>query len=403
VTHAARTLVRNGHVFDGTGAPPAETDITFEDGRIVEVGHGLDGDVAIDASGMSVIPGMFDCHVHVVVSGADMASMASRPFSYQFYEAARNLSDTLDCGITTVRDACGADMGIVRALENGLIDGPRMHVSITALSQTGGHCDSWLPSGLHLTPLLPYPGRPAGIVDGPDAMRREVREIIRAGADVIKICTSGGVLSHTDNPRHAQFQDDEIEALVAEANAVDLPVMAHAHAAKGIKAAVRAGARSIEHGIFLDDEAIEMMVERGTWLVPTLAAPRAIVDAGAAGARVSASRIEKAQEIVEVHRDSMTRAVAAGVKIAMGTDSGLYPHGANLRELELMVDGGLTPAGALVAATSSAAALMRVDDELGTLAPGKRADVVLVEGDVLGFGGLTQRIRAVFKDGVKVR
>ncbi|SFJ95126.1 Imidazolonepropionase [Amycolatopsis sacchari] len=398
-----RTVVRNGRVFDGTGSAPAEADVTFEDGRIVEVGSGLDGDVAIDAAGTSVIPGMFDCHVHVTVSGTGVFSTAARPFSYQFYEAARNLSGTLDCGITTVRDACGADLGMVRAIENGLIDGPWMQISITALSQTGGHCDSWLPSGLHLTPLLPHPGRPDGVVDGPDAVRQRAREIIRAGADVLKICTTGGVMSHTDSPEHSQFQDDEIAVVVAEAEAVGLPVMAHAHGAKGIKAAVRAGVRSIEHGIFLDEEAIDLMVERGTWLVPTLAAPRAIVSAGASGAGVSASTLEYAEEIVEIHRDAMTRAVDAGVKIAMGTDSGVFPHGANLSELALMVEGGLSPAGALVAATSSAAALLGVDAELGTLTPGKRADLVLVDGDALEFAELKQRVRAVFKDGVKVR
>ncbi|MDQ0778759.1 imidazolonepropionase-like amidohydrolase [Streptomyces aurantiacus] len=130
-----RTVVRGGQVFDGTGADPAEADITFEGGRIIDVGHGLDGDVLIDASGMSIIPGLFDCHVHVAVSGADMPSMTARPFSYQFYEVAQNLSRTLDCGITTVRDACGADLGMVHALRNGLIDGPRMRVSITVLGE----------------------------------------------------------------------------------------------------------------------------------------------------------------------------------------------------------------------------------------------------------------------------
>jgi imidazolonepropionase-like amidohydrolase len=232
-------------------------------------------------------------------------------------------------------------------------------------------------------------------------MRREARAIIRAGADVLKICTSGGVMSHTDDPQHAQFQDDEIAALVAEAEAVEIPVMAHAHGARGIKAAVRAGIRSIEHGIFLDDEAIDMMLDRGTWLVPTLAAPHGVIDAAAAGKPVPASKLAKAKEIVDIHQNAMRRAVAAGVKIAMGTDSGVYPHGSNLRELELMVAGGLTPAGALAAATSSAAALLGLDEELGGLAPGKRADLVLVEGDALEFGGLKERVRSVIKDGIR--
>jgi imidazolonepropionase-like amidohydrolase len=178
--------------------------------------------------------------------------------------------------------------------------------------------------------------------------------------------------------------------------------MAHAQGAPGIKAAIRAGIRSIEHGIYLDDEAIEMMLERGTFLVPTLVAPRGVIDAAAAGAAVPEAAVRKAHEVVDVHRESFSRAVAAGVQVAMGTDSGVTPHGKNLRELALMVDGGMTPAQALVASTSTAARLMRLDDELGTLEPGKRADVVVVAGDPFEFGSLSERIEAVYRDGVRV-
>lgn len=398
-----RTVVRNGVVFDGTGSPPRSADVTFEDGRVVDVGLGLDGDVEIDAAGMAVLPGLFDCHIHAVVSGSDTATMLARPFSYQFYEAARNLSATLDCGITTVRDAAGADLGIRQASIDGLIDGPRMHISISALSQTGGHYDGTMPSGICVTPVLPYPGRPCGIADGPDAVRREVREIIRSGADVIKICASGGVLSPRDKPQHAQFRDDEIAAIVAEANAVDLPVMAHAHATDGVKASVRAGIRSIEHGTFLDSEAIEMMVERGTWLVPTLSAPQAVVASALTGGRFPQSVVDKAKALIARHTESFELAVAAGVKIAMGTDSGVFPHGSNLKELALMAEAGLGAIGALVASTSSAARLMRLDNELGTLETGKRADIVLMAGDALDLHDMRSRIRVVVKDGVTVR
>jgi imidazolonepropionase-like amidohydrolase len=402
-TTGSRTVFRHGAIFDGTGAAAAPGDVVIDGGRIVAVGPQLDADVEIDATGMTILPGLFDCHTHVVVSGLPMHQMLSRPFSYQFYEAARNLARTLDCGITTVRDAAGADLGIRKAVDDGLIEGPRMHISITALSQTGGHCDGWQPSGICVTPVLAYPGRPAGIADGPDQLRREVREIIRSGADVIKVCASGGVMSPTDNPEHAQFRDDELLAIVAEADAVDLPVMVHAHSAKGIKASLRAGVRSIEHGTYLDDESIDLMLERGTWLVPTLHVVQAVIDAADAGAGFPESTVRKARGIQERHRESFSRAAAAGVRIALGTDSGVIPHGSNLRELDAMVSGGLTHAQALVAATSSAADLLGLGDELGTIEPGKRADLVLVDGDATNFTDLKARVRAVYKDGIQVR
>jgi imidazolonepropionase-like amidohydrolase len=246
-----RTILGGGRVFDGSGSPIAAADVVMSEGRIVDVGIGLDGDEQVDVSGLTLLPGFFDCHVHVMVSGIDLMRRLQRPFSYQFLEAARNLAATLDCGITSVRDAGGADLGVQRAVEDGLLDGPRMQIAISALSQTGGHGDGWLPSGVTTFLMSPHPGRPAGLVDGPEEMRKRVREIIRAGANVIKVHTSGGVLSPRDSPKHAQFRPDELAALIAEATAAGLPVMAHAQATDGIKNAVRAGVRSIEHGIYL--------------------------------------------------------------------------------------------------------------------------------------------------------
>jgi imidazolonepropionase-like amidohydrolase len=190
--------------------------------------------------------------------------------------------------------------------------------------------------------------------------------------------------------------------MVAEATAAGIYVMAHAQGADGIKNAVRAGIRSIEHGIYLDEEGIELMLERGTWLVPTLVAPLGVLDAVDAGASLPASTIEKARSVVDVHRRNVGRAIAAGVKVAMGTDSGVAPHGANLRELEELVRCGMSPQQALVATTSSAAALMGLGDELGTLAPGMRADLVLLNGDPLEVATLRERVRRVWKDGVLV-
>jgi imidazolonepropionase-like amidohydrolase len=250
--------------------------------------------------------------------------------------------------------------------------------------------------------LTNHPGVPDTIVDGPDEMRAKVRELIRMGADVIKVATSGGVLSPRDKPTHAHFRPEELEVLVEEATAAGIFVMAHAQAAPGIKNAIRAGIRSIEHGIYLDDEAVELMLERGTWLVPTLVAPRGVIDAAEAGASIPEASVAKAREVVETHKASFAKAVAAGVKVAMGTDSGVTPHGLNLRELALMVEGGMTPMQAIEASTRSAAELMGLEDELGTLEPGKRADLVLVDGDPLDIATLADRVSGVYKDGIAV-
>jgi imidazolonepropionase-like amidohydrolase len=394
-----RTLLRGGRVFDGTGSPPAEADLVVEDGRILDVGPGLDGDEAVEVGGRYLLPGLFDCHTHVTITNVNLLGMLQSPFSYRFFETVRNLAATLRVGITTVRDAAGADAGVRQAVADGLVQGPRLQISVTLLSQTGGHGDGWFRSGQVLNFWPTYPGMPDGLVDGPEAMRRKVRELVRAGADVIKVATSGGVLSPTDDPRHAHFRDDELTALVAEAAAAGRWVMAHAQAADGIKAAVRAGIRSIEHGIYLDDEAIELMLDRGTWLVPTLVAPRGVLAAAEAGMAIPDAARRKAVEVAEAHADSFRRAVAAGVKVAMGTDSGITPHGRNLAELELMAKGGMTPAQVLAATTSVAADLLGLSDELGTLEPGKRADVVVVDGDPFELATLGDRIAAVVKDG----
>jgi imidazolonepropionase-like amidohydrolase len=398
-----RTLFRGATVLDGTGADPAPADIVVADGRIVDIGSGLDGDDVVDLEGKAVLPGLFDCHTHVIVSSIDTMRLIQTPFSYRFFQAARNLEATLRIGITTVRDAGGADLGIKQAVEDGLVPGPRMHISLSMLSQTGGHGDGWMPYGGTVRALLTnHPGVPDTIVDGPDEMRAKVRELIRMGADVIKVAPSGGVLSPRDKPTHAHFRPEELEVLVEEATAAGIFVMAHAQAAPGIKNAIRAGIRSIEHGIYLDDEAVELMLERGTWLVPTLVAPRGVIDAAEAGASIPEASVAKAREVVETHKASFAKAVAAGVKVAMGTDSGVTPHGLNLRELALMVEGGMTPMQAIEASTRSAAELMGLEDELGTLEPGKRADLVLVDGDPLDIATLADRVSGVYKDGIAV-
>ncbi len=395
-----RTVFHGGTVFDGTMAPIAEADVAIEDERIVEVGADLDGDERVDCTGATVLPGLFDCHTHVLFATLDWVEELVMPFSFQYYVAEQNLAATLAAGVTSIRDAGGADAGIKKAVTDGVIPGPRMQISVAPLSQTGGHFDGWLPSGTNLDVV--WPGMPSGIVDGPDAVRRKVREVIRAGADVIKVATSGGVLSPNDQPRHPHFRLDELEEMVAEAAAAERWVMAHAQGAEGIRNAVEAGIRSIEHGIFLDEQGIAMMLERGTWLVPTLVAPLGVIDAAEAGASIPAVSVQKARDLVDTHRAAVGRAIDAGVKVALGTDSGVSPHGQNLRELAEMVECGLEPQQALVAASSSAAELLGVADELGTLEPGKRADVVVIEGDALDVATIRDRVRQVWEDGALV-
>ncbi len=399
-----RTIFRNGSIFDGTGTPPAPADVVVENGRIVDVGVGLDGDEQVDLGGRTLLPGLFDTHVHFTFSGElDLVKQMMRPFSLRYFEAAVNMEATLRAGVTSVREAGGSDLGVKTAVARGLAHGPRMQISIVMLSQTGGHGDDTLPSGGCAFWQQAWPGNPKWVVDGPDGMRRQVRELIREGADVIKVATSGGVLSPRDDPRHGHFRDDELSVLVAEANAAGIYVMAHAQATEGIKAAIRNGIRSIEHGIYLDDEAISMMLQRGTWLVPTLSAPRAVLAAAEAGTRIEESVLRKAKLVLEVHTQSFRRAVEAGVKVAMGTDSGVGPHGRNLEELALMAEySAMTPLDAWVATTSSAAALCGVDDQLGTISAGKLADLTVIDGDVRDLDKLGERVWGVWKEGARV-
>src|ERR1700712_3269226 len=295
-----RRIFNGGQVLDGTGSPAARADVAVEGGRIAGIGIGLDGDEQVDVTGATVLPGLFDCHVHVMVSGVDTLRQLQTPFSYPFYEAVHNLRRTLELGITHVRDAGGADLGVAEAVRRGLIAGPRMQIAISMLSQTGGHGDGWQVCGAELPLMGPHPGRPATVVDGPDEMRGTGRGVVRAGADVLKVATSGGVLSARDDPRHPHFRPAELDVLVEEARAAVVFVMAHAQGADGIKNAVRAGIRSIDHGVYLDDEAIELMKERGTYFVPTLVAPQGVLDAVDGGAQLPQAIVDKARMVLDI-------------------------------------------------------------------------------------------------------
>jgi len=404
----AYTLIYNGTVIDGTGSEPIINGaVLLADQQIVAAGtQGQVGRPAgatlIDACGGTIMPGLIDTHVHVMIEQFDLLKMMNTPFSLRFFQAAHNLRATLECGITSVRDAGGADLGVKTAVEQGLIKGPRMQISTAILSITGGHGDMWMVSGSQPQLFPEYPGMPAGICDGPDEVRKRVREVLRAGADVVKVCSTGGVLSPMDHPHYTQFTPEELSIMVTEANYRGAYVMAHAQGTEGIKNAIRAGIRSIEHGMFLDDEAIALMLEHGTFLVPTLVAPVGVIEQAEQRGTMPEYALRKAKETLEAHQDSISRAIAAGVRVAMGTDAAVVPHGTNLRELGLMVQSGMTPLQAIVASTKIAAECMRWDDRLGTLEPGKLADVVVVDGDpVADIRILEQRerIAVVIKDG----
>ncbi len=397
-----RTVFHGGKVFDGTGAALADADVAIEDMKVVEIGSRLDGDDGVDCAGKAILPGLFDCHVHVTGRYEDdELTIQHRPFSYNFFLIPEILRQTIALGITTIRDAAGADLGLKKAVDDGVLVGPRMQISVTMVSQTGGHNDEWLPSGGRSAGWIPYHGFPDGVCDGVDGARRKVREVIRAGADVIKIASSGGFFSPSDDPRHPHFAQDELDEIVRTAADLDRWVMSHAHGPEGIKRAVKAGVRSIEHGTYLDQECAEMMVERGTWLVPTLTAGDTTEELSK-DPKLAPEIREKFVGLGRPEFDAMRLAAEAGVKVAMGTDCPVAPHGWNLNELTHMANNGFTPEQALVAATSSAAELMGVQDRLGTLEPGKIADVVVVDGDPFDFSTLKDRIEQVWKDGARV-
>lgn len=383
-------LIRNGILIDGNGQEPIpDAAILVEGNRIRNAGPEnlieipSEEIVELDAHGGYILPGLIDTHVHLLFEGFNMVRDMQAPFSLRFYQSVDNMRRTVEAGVTSVRDAGGADMGTKQAVESGAILGPRMQISISVLTITGGHGDGWMLSGNEWELFPGYPGFPHGRVDGELDVRKKVREVLRAGAEVIKICATGGVLSPTDDPEFIQFSPEELRIIVEEAEfRKGIKVMAHAQGAQGIKNAIRSGVHSIEHGIFLDEEAIQLMLDKGTFLVPTLLAPIGVLEAGEKGGMPEYG-IRKAREVVEIHKESISKAHQAGVKIAMGTDSAVTPHGENLRELGFMVEIGMSPMEVILSSTKVAAECLGWEDHLGTLEAGKLADLIITQENPL--------------------
>jgi len=399
-------------LIDGTGRDPIEqAAVVVVDGRIDAVGPRAslripDDARVVEGDDLTLVPGFIDAHVHLAMqSGVDYGRLLMTQRSMQLLMAVPNSAVTLAAGVTTVRDAGLSPASVRDAIDAGYFPGPRCQMAVSILSQSGGHGDPTMPCGCELY-LDCGMDIPDARVDGVDMMRRRVREVLAAGADWIKLCTSGGVLSPHDTPDAAQFTVAEIEVAVEEAAAQGKRVMAHAMSTAGIKHALRAGVTSIEHGCFLDDEALALMKEHDAWLVPTLVAPRDVIAAGGEGRTIPEPMVAKARAVSEAHMESFRAAVAAGVNIAMGTDSAVGPHGGNLRELALMAEGGMSPLAVITASTREPARLLRRDADLGTLEAGKLADIVAVQGDPLADLGILaapDRVRLVLKGGAAAK
>jgi imidazolonepropionase-like amidohydrolase len=401
------TAIRAGTLIDGTGAAPVKNAVILvQAGRITAVGTSVAvpaGAPVIDLSGFTVLPGFVDAHVHLIghiIGDGDWQHQRLVETSAQrALLGAAHAQQTLEAGFTTVRNV-GADdftdLSLRNAINAGWVPGPRILGAGVSFGISGGHCDG--SSGYEPESPVSRGGFETGAADGVEAVRDMVRYDVKHGADVIKICATGGVLSPADSVGVQQYTEDEIRAVVAAARMMDRRVAAHAHGLEGIKAAVRAGVTSIEHGSILDAEAVRMMKERGTWLVPTLLAGFTVESLATAG-RLPPAIAAKALAIAPRIHASFKLALDGGVRIALGTDAGVMRHGTNGREFGLMVKYGMTPMQAIVAGTSAGATLLGLDADIGTVAAGKRADLVAVRGDPLQNIQILENIAFVMKDG----
>jgi imidazolonepropionase-like amidohydrolase len=402
------TAIRAGTLIDGTGAAPVKNAVILIQGeRITAIGTDVRvpaGATVIDLSGFTVLPGFIDAHVHLAshtIGDGDWQHSGLTELTGQLaLLGAAHAQQTLEAGFTTVRVVGSRDfndLALRNAINAGWLPGPRILGAGISFGTTGGHCDAL--DGLHPGAVGHESGIADGAADGVDQVRAAVRYNVKYGADVIKICATGGVLSLTDSVGAQQYSEEEMRAVVETARMLSRRVAAHAHGTEGIKAAVRAGVTSIEHGSILDSEAVALMVQHGTWLVPTLMAGEQVSQLAQQSGRLPPAIAAKALAIAPRMQASFRLALGAGVKIALGTDAGVFAHGRNGHEFTLMVRYGMTPMQAIRAGTLSGATLLGREAETGSLAPGKLADLVAVKGDPLQDITLLERVDFVMKGG----
>ncbi|HEX7880097.1 MAG TPA: amidohydrolase family protein [Candidatus Eisenbacteria bacterium] len=409
---AEAVVLKARWLFDGTNASLQSPGLVVVDGnRIVAVGPGAEipaGARTIDLGDATLCPGFIDAHTHLCHERTDdwkgdELDQFKKLIPQQSLEASQLTKETLHAGFTTCRDLGANDMvdvALRNAINAGVIEGPRMLVAVHAIGATGGHCD---PTAGYRPDIYGNAMEEDGVADGPDAIRRAVRLNHKFGADVIKVCATGGVLSLTDDVDSPQLTQAELDALVEESHALRRKTAAHAHGAEGAKRAIRAGIDSIEHGTFLDDEALKLMKQKGTVLIPTLMAHQGLKEMMDGNVKMPAAVRAKAEAASAALSTTMKRAVELGVRIGLGTDAGVYPHGRNPEEFAQLVSHGLSPIAALMAGTSVDAELLGWSDRIGALEAGKLADIVAVPGDPTADIRATEKVFFVMKDGVIYR
>ena len=398
-------ILHCGKLIDGKSEQvQTEVSVIVSGNRIADVRKGYvqagDGDTVVDLRDKTVLPGLMDMHVHL--SG----QLSRQSYSERFflnpedyaYRSVRYAERTLMAGFTTVRDLGGEiNTALRNAIRRGWVVGPRIFSAGKSLGTTGGHAD---PTNGYRRDLMGDPGPARGVVNGVAAARKAVRQRYKNGADLIKITATGGVLSLAKSGRNPQFTEEEIRAIVETARDYGMHVAAHAHGAEGMKRAIRAGVRSIEHGTFMDDEVMALMKQHGTFYVPTILAGVTVGEKAKEKDFFPELVRPKAARIGPQILDTFARAYQAGVKIAFGTDTGVSEHGKNAREFKFMVDGGMPAMAAIQAATRVAAELLGVEKELGTVEKGKIADIIAVDGDPLQDITAMEKVTFVMKEGV---
>jgi imidazolonepropionase-like amidohydrolase len=398
-----RILIRAGHVLDvRTGNEAADQTIVVTAGAISSIAATSatpknTQDREIDLRSLTVLPGLIDVHTHLTMdTNFDPYHELSTSIAKSALIGARNAKVTLQAGFTSVRNVGAegfADVDLRDAINSDLVEGPHMQVSGPALGITGGHCDD------NLLPFQ-YHAVGGGVADGVEAVQHKVRENIKYGADLIKICATGGVLSKGDDPQASQYTLEELKAIVADAHRLGRRVAAHAHGAQGILWATQAGVDSIEHGSYMNEEDIAALKSHGTYFVPTAY----LVDWIQANGHLPPFYYQKMLDVSAVAKSNAKRAIAAHVKIALGTDAAVYPHGMNAHELQVYVEQfGMSPLAAIQTGTLNAADLMGWSEKVGTLEAGKWADIIAVKGDPLRDIKLLQHVSFVMKSGVVYR